>query len=89
MNGGTLVQRRPKSSCRYPFDLYYFNNITPYLLDVYRMLASYSIVIELNVAAGGTLTPLRPVFCDDHSFWVDSATDKLRVYSHRYHAHRV
>lgn len=53
------------------------------------MLASYSIVIELNVAAGGTLTPLRPVFCDDHSFWVDSATDKLRVYSHRYHAHRV
>lgn len=55
----------------------------------YRMLASYFIVTELNMAASVTLTPFRHVLCDDHSFWVDFATNKLRVCSHQYHAHRV
>lgn len=78
-----------KSSYRYPLDLYYFNNITPYLFNIYRMLASYIIVIELNMTASVTLTRFRHVFCDDHSFWVDSATDKLRASSRCYHAHRA
>jgi predicted phosphatase len=56
---------------------------------IYRMFASHIIVTELNMAASVTLTRFRHVFCDDRSFWVHSATNKLRVSSRCYHAHRV